>query len=241
MRTVIARPITVTRTFQVAPQAVAVQAQPLTVASTASAASSNEDDEISGPPRPYSFAYDTEHDDGSTSRREESSDGNTVRGSYSYRDTDGLFRTVEYIADQNGYRATVKTNEPGTARQDPNPADVNLDVEPVPEAVLRKYSASNLSARSQQQSAAPAAVVAAPVAPAPQLTLIRTQVQAPRVQPIAIALQPQRSPVQTFRLQNAAQPQQSGLRLVPVTGILGGVGAQQAASSNLIFFNSLRR
>uniref|UniRef100_T1KSE5 Uncharacterized protein n=1 Tax=Tetranychus urticae TaxID=32264 RepID=T1KSE5_TETUR len=33
-------------------------------------------------------------------------------GSYSYRDA-GLFRSVEYIADENGFRAAIRANEPG--------------------------------------------------------------------------------------------------------------------------------
>ena len=47
---------------------------------------------------PYSFKYSADHGDGATSNREESSDGNgVVRGSYSYLDSDGLYRQVDYI------------------------------------------------------------------------------------------------------------------------------------------------
>ena len=45
-----------------------------------------------------------------------------VTGSYSLMDPDGRMRYVYYTADAMGYRATVKTNEPGTANE--NPADV---------------------------------------------------------------------------------------------------------------------
>lgn len=118
-------------------------------------------------PRAYSFSYDTEHEDGSNQRREESSDANgVVRGSYSYRDADGLFRTVEYIADENGYRANIRTNEPGVSPG--QPADVQLQLEPVPEAVLQKYSAARAPV-----AAAPAVVVAARATPAPAPPTVR--------------------------------------------------------------------
>ncbi|KAL1480033.1 hypothetical protein MTO96_051375 [Rhipicephalus appendiculatus] len=43
-------------------------------------------------------------------------DANNVKtGSYGYTDVYGLYRRVNYIADANGFRATVDTNEPGTA------------------------------------------------------------------------------------------------------------------------------
>ncbi|XP_037280960.1 cuticle protein 16.8 [Rhipicephalus microplus] len=66
------------------------------------------------PPEPYQFKYDVQDEEGNTQMHEQSSDGKTVRGSYGYTDKDGLFRIVEYIADENGFRAMIKTNEPGT-------------------------------------------------------------------------------------------------------------------------------
>lgn len=42
-----------------------------------------------------------------------------VKGSYGYKDKHGLFREVTYIADKHGFRAHVKTNEPGTAKKNP--------------------------------------------------------------------------------------------------------------------------
>ena len=38
-------------------------------------------------------------------------------GTYGYTDSYGIYRQVEYVADKHGFRATVKTNEPGTANQ----------------------------------------------------------------------------------------------------------------------------
>ncbi|XP_070387696.1 cuticle protein 10.9-like [Dermacentor albipictus] len=68
------------------------------------------------PPQPYSFGYDNLDEYGSRSYRNEKSDANNVKtGSYGYRDANGIYRRVTYIADANGYRATIDTNEPGTA------------------------------------------------------------------------------------------------------------------------------
>lgn len=51
--------------------------------------------------------------------RKEESDGNGhVTGSYGYLDADGTFREVHYVADENGYRAEIRTNEPGTKDQE---------------------------------------------------------------------------------------------------------------------------
>ncbi|KAG1677198.1 Echinoderm microtubule-associated protein-like [Nymphon striatum] len=49
-------------------------------------------------------------------------------GSYGYTDAYGLYRQVEYTADEYGFKANIKTNEPGTDNQ--NPADVLIYAEP---------------------------------------------------------------------------------------------------------------
>ncbi|XP_075535154.1 uncharacterized protein LOC142570690 [Dermacentor variabilis] len=60
----------------------------------------------------------------------EQGDANNVKtGSYGYRDVNGLFRRVNYIADANGFRATVDTNEPGT--EPGASADVVFNASPV--------------------------------------------------------------------------------------------------------------
>ncbi|GIX67271.1 uncharacterized protein CEXT_791331 [Caerostris extrusa] len=46
------------------------------------------------------------------------------QGSYGYTDNKGIARQVHYVADKAGFRAQVKTNEPGTANQ--NPAAVQV-------------------------------------------------------------------------------------------------------------------
>ncbi|KAL1458815.1 hypothetical protein MTO96_043445 [Rhipicephalus appendiculatus] len=68
------------------------------------------------PPQPYSFGYDNVDEFGTQSYHKEQGDANNVKtGTYGYRDANGIFRRVSYVADANGFRATVDTNEPGTA------------------------------------------------------------------------------------------------------------------------------
>ncbi|XP_064456928.1 cuticle protein 10.9-like [Ornithodoros turicata] len=68
------------------------------------------------PPQPYEFGYDTVDEYGTRQSRQESSDNaNQKKGSYSYTDANGIFRQVHYVADADGFRATIHTNEPGTA------------------------------------------------------------------------------------------------------------------------------
>ncbi|KAH7967197.1 hypothetical protein HPB49_023470 [Dermacentor silvarum] len=68
------------------------------------------------PAQPYSFGYDNTDQFGTRLfHKEEGDASNNKRGSFGYRDANGLFRTVTYVADANGFRATVDTNEPGTA------------------------------------------------------------------------------------------------------------------------------
>ncbi|KAH6937522.1 hypothetical protein HPB50_001322 [Hyalomma asiaticum] len=79
-------------------------------------ASSDFKEYIEGPPQPYSFGYDTTDEFGTQLFHKEQGDANNAKtGSYGYRDANGIFRTVKYVADANGFRATIDTNEPGTA------------------------------------------------------------------------------------------------------------------------------
>ncbi|XP_013782751.1 cuticle protein 16.8-like [Limulus polyphemus] len=73
----------------------------------------------------YSYGYRIKDEYGNVQFRKEESEGKgNVKGSYGYTDASGLYRLVEYVADAGGFRATVKTNEPGTTNQ--NPADVKI-------------------------------------------------------------------------------------------------------------------
>lgn len=76
-------------------------------------------------PMPYGFKYEAVGDDGGGHTREESADGSgRVVGSYTIFTPDGLERRVYYEADENGFRAHIETNEPGTKTS--NPADVTI-------------------------------------------------------------------------------------------------------------------
>ncbi|XP_054711950.1 adult-specific rigid cuticular protein 15.7-like [Uloborus diversus] len=68
----------------------------------------------------YAFGYDIKDGKGATNSRSEVGDGHgNVKGSYTLADIDGRARKVEYAADGHGFRAVVKTNEPGTAHSAP--------------------------------------------------------------------------------------------------------------------------
>ncbi|XP_076334991.1 cuticle protein 14-like isoform X2 [Tachypleus tridentatus] len=68
----------------------------------------------------YAFNYDIVDPLGATNGRWEAGDGyGNKRGAYSLTDIDGRARRVEYVADGAGFRAVVKTNEPGTAASAP--------------------------------------------------------------------------------------------------------------------------
>ncbi|GIY42387.1 adult-specific rigid cuticular protein 15.7, partial [Caerostris extrusa] len=57
---------------------------------------------------------------GATNSRSEVGDAHgNKKGSYTIADIDGRARRVDYVADGHGFRATVKTNEPGTAASVP--------------------------------------------------------------------------------------------------------------------------
>ncbi|XP_055940075.1 cuticle protein 16.8-like [Argiope bruennichi] len=83
-------------------------------------------------PRLYSFNYRTLLKDGvGESSRSESADGTgKIQGSYSLNNAEGHYRIVEYIADEDGFRAVIRTNEPGTSRR--NPANVVMQPESGP-------------------------------------------------------------------------------------------------------------
>lgn len=74
-----------------------------------------------GMAEPFAFDYKIEDDYGNNQYRKEESDKNgVVRGSYGYMDNSGLYRHVEYVADENGFRANIKSNEPGLSSEPAN-------------------------------------------------------------------------------------------------------------------------
>lgn len=125
------RPVAVAPVAVAQPQFVTIAAAPalapVSVARPSAVAVSARDED----PEPYQFSYTSTDEFGTTLTRQEQSDQNgVVSGSYGYQDASGLFRQVEYIADENGFRATVRTNEPGTANA--NPADVIIESQAAP-------------------------------------------------------------------------------------------------------------
>lgn len=88
--------------------------------------------------QPYSFGYSINDGYGNEQSREEKSDANGhKRGSYGYTDAYGIYRKVDYIADEHGFRASISTNEPGTGGSDP--ADVHMVARPAPIAAAPAY------------------------------------------------------------------------------------------------------
>ncbi|XP_022692807.1 uncharacterized protein LOC111262661 isoform X2 [Varroa jacobsoni] len=63
----------------------------------------------------FEFAYETKDEEGNLQMHREHQDvlGRRV-GTYGYRHINGIYRFVDYVADRLGYRATIRTNEPGT-------------------------------------------------------------------------------------------------------------------------------
>ena len=87
------------------------------------------------PPEPYQFGYEFADELGMNQHRQEVADSSgVVKGSYGYLDPLGVQRIVEYIADKDGYRVVVKSNEPGISAQ--NSADTHFIVETPPPAVI---------------------------------------------------------------------------------------------------------
>ncbi|XP_064455912.1 cuticle protein 10.9-like [Ornithodoros turicata] len=112
------------------------------------------------PPQPYSFSFDSTDEFGTRLLQSESGDeGNRKTGSYGYQSADGTYRHVNYVADENGFRATVDTNEPGTKAE--SPADVQLNANPQPNPVGAPVAAPVVS---HQVAQAVHVVAAQPVA-----------------------------------------------------------------------------
>lgn len=84
----------------------------------------------------YRFAYDIVDHLGARNGRSESGDalGNKV-GSYSIADIDGRVRRVDYVADDYGFRASIQTNEHGTAPSNTGGASYNPPLVAAPVAV----------------------------------------------------------------------------------------------------------
>lgn len=82
-------------------------------------------------PEPYDFGYGINDGLGSTQFPRESTDGDgVITGNYGYKDYKGVFRHVNYVADKDGFRAVMRSNEPSVLPVDS--ADVTVIVDPPP-------------------------------------------------------------------------------------------------------------
>lgn len=102
--------------------------------SSSSSSRRNEDpwflDQTPYPLQPYRFVYNIKGKNGLTEQyRQEVGDGKYLTGSYGYVLPDGIYRHVDYVADDRGFRAFIRTSEPGTANQ--NPSNVVINSNPV--------------------------------------------------------------------------------------------------------------
>lgn len=99
------------------------------------------------PPRPYEFGYEFADGLGMFQHRRETSDGvGTVEGSYGYVDHNGVSRKVDYVADKDGFRPVIHSNEPGLSGQ--SSANVLFVVRPPPPAAVAqglRRTVNNLS------------------------------------------------------------------------------------------------
>ncbi|PRD30124.1 UNVERIFIED_CONTAM: Cuticle protein 14 isoform b [Trichonephila clavipes] len=72
---------------------------------------------------------------GASFYRERGFTNGTRTGSYGYTTRNGLIRIVTYVADEDGYRAELLTNEPGVSSAQPANVTVTKEVEPDPVAL----------------------------------------------------------------------------------------------------------
>lgn len=109
----------------------------------------------------YSFGYDEAGATGGSFRHEKSDAYGNKFGSYGLRGADGKVRVVNYVADANGFRANVQTNEAGTEPR--NPAAVQMN-QPLPVAVAAPVALAPAPVPVAAAPALPVPIAAAPVA-----------------------------------------------------------------------------
>ncbi|KAF8793074.1 Cuticle protein 10.9 like protein [Argiope bruennichi] len=134
------------------------------------------DDDLSAS-TPYQFSYSAPAINGGSTHEETGDEYGRKTGSYTVQNEDGSERIVQYVADENGFRASISTNEPGTANQ--NPADVTIQ--------------SSADDGYQSLQSPPAAVI--PSVPARRIPTVRQPFNPRRIisrpgQPFLVPLQP---------------------------------------------------
>ncbi|UXI16786.1 Transmembrane protein 132C [Sarcoptes scabiei] len=87
----------------------------------------------------YAFGYNEDHSTGGSFRKEKGGPGVQI-GSYGLRNADGRMRVVNYVADANGFRASVSSNEPGIdLKQDSTAFNLNINHQSLPEVSKFKF------------------------------------------------------------------------------------------------------
>ncbi|GFR31948.1 cuticle protein 16.8 [Trichonephila clavata] len=81
-------------------------------------------------PQPYAFGYSVKDKHGEQHREETGDGAGGVKGSYGFKDDRGVSREVVYVADKAGFRPEIKTNEHGTAHQDPAATKLDSSAHP---------------------------------------------------------------------------------------------------------------
>lgn len=128
---------------------------------------------------PFAWGYDINDGYGGAQYHKENGDEYGKRtGSYGYTDAYGIYRQVDYVADENGFRATIKTNEPGTANESPASVDLHA-YEPPSNYYAGKESTSYTTPKSSYAAPAAAAAPVAAAAAAPSYQPQRQTYSAP--------------------------------------------------------------
>lgn len=198
------------------------------------------------PMMPYSFEYSAEATNGMSARREVN-DGQRVTGSYMLAGPDGINRIVHYVADKDGFRATITTNEPGTESQSPAATLLNSSQLPAEQIALmygprEPIPQPQTSARLQASPpipALPAQIQSSP--PAPRSAQLLSTSAAPLTTTQTLAETTRTTEAQTTtRLTSpapqsppAAASQSAPLRLLNQGGTKGAPIVQQQQTKSL--------
>ncbi|GFU79447.1 cuticle protein 14 isoform b [Trichonephila clavipes] len=96
----------------------------------------------------YNFGYNEDHYSGGSFRKETGDAYGNKFGSYGIQQADGRSRIVSYIADAKGFRADIKTNEPGVEPKDSAAATYNKGSFAATYSAPETYSTNTYSAPS---------------------------------------------------------------------------------------------
>jgi hypothetical protein len=58
-------------------------------------------------------------------------------------------RHVDYVADKNGFRAKIRTSEPGTETK--NPASVFMEAKPMPHPIMKSATKPTVQIRARNE------------------------------------------------------------------------------------------